>query len=481
MQVIPTIICGGAGSRLWPVSREQHPKPFIRLADGQSLLQKAYLRAALPGVRDVLTVTNRELYFKVKDELQEVGVKLVASYILEPFGRGTAAAVACAALRVEAAHGPDAVLLVLPADHLIEKQAAFAAAVESAARLASQGRLVTFGIRPDRPETGYGYIHAQGDRVERFVEKPTREKAEEYIASGYLWNSGMFCFAAGTAIREMQAHCPELVAAVRDCLARSAQGPGAALELDAETFAKVPDTSFDYAVMEKSSVASVVQADLGWSDIGSWSAIADLAPGDAEGNRIEGDACLHDVSGCYVRGDDRLVAAVGVSNLVIIDTRDALLVADQSRAQDVKHIFAQLKGMGHEAAKLHPLVHRPWGTYEVLEEGAGFKIKRIEVKAGASLSLQMHHHRSEHWIVVNGTAKVVNGDREFLLQANESTFIPAENRHRLENPTQNPLVLIEVQCGGYLGEDDIVRFDDRYGRVRAGEPAADPASPATRR
>jgi len=481
MKVIPTLICGGAGSRLWPVSREQHPKPFIRLADGQSLLQKAYLRAALPGVSEVLTVTNRELYFKIKDEFQEAGAPLAASFILEPFERGTAAAVACAALRVEAAHGPDAVLLVLPADHLIEKQAAFAAAVASASRLASQGRLVTFGIHPDRPETGYGYIQANGDRVERFVEKPSHEKAREYIAAGYLWNSGMFCFDAGTAIREMQAHCPDVLAAVRECLARSAQGPGAALELDAETFAKVPEISFDHAVMEKSRAASVVQADLGWSDIGSWTAIAELATGDANGNRIEGEAWLHDVAGCYVRSDGRLVAAVGVRNLVIVDTRDAVLVADQSRAQDVKHIFAQLKGKGHDAAKLHPLVHRPWGTYEVLEEGAGFKIKRIEVKPGASLSLQMHHHRSEHWIVVNGTAKVVNGEREFVLQANESTFIPAENKHRLENPASIPLVIIEVQCGGYLGEDDIVRFDDRYGRVRAAEPAADPASPAARR
>jgi mannose-1-phosphate guanylyltransferase len=473
VQVIPTLICGGAGSRLWPVSRELHPKPFIRLADGQSLVQKAYLRARLPGVSETLTVTNRELYFKIKDEFQEVGAPLGASFILEPFGRGTAAAVACAALRIEALHGPEAVLLVLPADHLIENQPAFAAAVEQAVDLAAQGRLVTFGIRPTRPETGYGYIEPRGDRVERFVEKPSRQKAEEYVAAGYLWNSGMFCFTAGTVLREMATHCPDVLTAARECLARSAAAPGAAIELDADPFATVPDISFDYAVMEKSGAVSVVPADIGWSDIGSWSAIAELAEADANGNRIEGDAYLHDVEGCYVRGDDRLVAAVGVRNLVIVDTRDAVLVMERSRAQDVKHIFAQLKGKGHEAAKLHPLVHRPWGTYEVLEEGAGFKIKRIEVKAGASLSLQMHHHRSEHWIVVNGTATVVNGDRELVLHANESTFIPAENKHRLENATQDPLVLIEVQCGGYLGEDDIVRFDDRYGRV--------PSAAATRR
>ena len=480
MQVVPTIICGGAGSRLWPVSREQHPKPFIRLADGQTLLQKAYLRSALPGVTQVLTVTNRDFAFKIKDEFQEAGGKLASAFILEPFGRGTAAAIACAALQVEARHGPGTIMLILTADHLIEKQAAFAAAVQSAAELAASGRLVAFGIRPDRPETGYGYIQARGDEIERFVEKPTVEKAREYIAAGYLWNSGMFCFAAGTVISEMARHCPSVLAAVRACLARSSEGPDGSLELDPETFAKVPDISFDYAVMEKSKLASVVPGDLGWSDIGSWSAIADLVSADAKGNRVEGDAVLHGATDCYVRAEDRIVAAVGVENLLIVDTRDALLVADKAHAQDVKHVFAHLKGKGLDAAKLHPLVHRPWGTYEVLEEGAGFKIKRIEVKAGASLSLQMHHHRSEHWIVVNGTAKVVNGDREFLLQANESTFIPAENRHRLENPTANPLVIIEVQCGGYLGEDDIVRFEDRYGRVRE-EAAADPASPVARR
>ena len=274
MQVIPTIICGGAGSRLWPVSREQHPKPFIRLADGQSLLQKAYLRAALPGVSHLLTVTNRDLHFKIKDEFQELGAQLEASFVLEPFGRGTAAAVACAALRIEAAHGPDAVMLVLPADHLIENPSAFTAAAGSAAKLAAAGALVTFGIKPDRPETGYGYIQADGDRVVRFVEKPSLEKAREYVDAGYLWNSGMFCFAAGTVVREMSVHCPEILAAVRACLARSSEGPDGALELDAESFARVPEISFDYAVMEKSKAASVVQGDFGWSDIGSWSAIA---------------------------------------------------------------------------------------------------------------------------------------------------------------------------------------------------------------
>jgi len=477
MRLVPTIICGGAGSRLWPVSRDQHPKPFIRLADGQSLLQKAFLRAALPGVVEVLTVTNRELYFKTRDEYREVdrtGTPL--AFILEPFGRGTAGAIASAALRTAATHGDDAVLLVLPADHLVEDEAAFVAAVESAGRLAQDGRVVTFGIRPTLPETGYGYIEASGTDVVRFIEKPPLEKAKEYVASGrFLWNSGMFCFAAGTIIEEMSVHCPEILAAVRECMARSANMPApgaAALELDADAFAKVPDNSIDYAVMEKSRRASVVPCDIGWSDIGSWSAIAELTAADPNSNRIEGNAYLHDVTGCYVRASERVIAAVGVENLVIVDTRDALLVAQKGRAQEVKQIYAQLKAEGHEASKTHPLVHRPWGTYEVLEEGPGFKIKRIEVKPASSLSLQMHHHRSEHWIVVQGVAKVVNGERELMLNANESTFIPAGNKHRLENPTPDPVVIIEVQCGSYLGEDDIVRFDDQYGRVRSA-PAAD--------
>lgn len=473
MRLIPTVLCGGAGSRLWPVSRELHPKPFIRLADGESLLHKAFLRGAvLPGAAEVLTVTNRELFFKTQDEYREVNAAgIPTAYILEPFGRNTAAAVASAALRVAQAHGDDAILLVLPADHLILDQPAFAQAVAQAAALASEGRLVTFGIRPEAPETGYGYIESRGNEVLRFVEKPSLEKAREYVESGrYLWNSGMFCFAAGTVVSEMQAHCPELLAAVRDCMGRSrlATGNGVAqVELDVESFAKVPDISIDYALMEKSRRVSVVPCAIGWSDIGSWSAIGELAAADEHRNRIEAETVLHDVSDCYIRGEGRMVAAVGVDNLVIIDTPDAVLVASKARAQDVKHVYARLKAQGHEAHKLHRTVHRPWGTYTVLEEGPGFKIKRIEVKPGARLSLQSHKQRSEHWIVVRGTARVTNGEREFDVQTNESTFIPSGNRHRLENATREALAIIEVQSGPYLGEDDIVRYDDQYGRVKA--------------
>lgn len=473
MVLIPTILCGGAGSRLWPVSRALHPKPFIRLADGQSLLQKAFLRGALlPGAAEILTVTNRELLFQTRDEFREVNDKgLANAYLLEPFGRGTAAAVACAALHVSRAHGPEAVMLVLPADHLILDQAAFATAVAQAEALARQGRIVTFGIRPTAPETGYGYIEARGSDVVRFVEKPSAEVARGYVESGrFLWNSGMFCFAAGAVLEEMRTHCPDLLAVVERCMAASTtvEVEGSTrVELEPESFATVPDTSIDYAVMEKSRRVAVVACDIGWSDIGSWTAIGELVEADADGNRVEGTAVLHDVSGCYIRASGRVVGVVGLDDVVIVDTADALLVAARDRAQDVKSIYARLKAGGDETHRLHRTVHRPWGTYTVIEEGPGFKIKRIEVKPGASLSLQMHHHRSEHWIVVSGTADVVNGDRELTICMNESTFIPAGSRHRLHNATEDPLVLIEVQTGDYLGEDDIVRFEDKYGRAAA--------------
>lgn len=469
--LIPTILCGGAGSRLWPVSRELHPKPFIRLADGQSLLQKAYLRGAqLPSVSHLMTVTNRELFFKTEDEFREVNTSQAsASFILEPFGRNTAPAIAAAALSVAQTHGSDAIMLVLAADHLIADQVTFQQAVLEAVELAQQGKLVTFGIQPHAPETGYGYIESEGNRVLRFVEKPTLERAQEYLASGrFLWNSGMFCFAAGAMLEQMEQHCPAILAATRACIEKSrlATGTGfSQLELDASTFSSVPDDSIDYAVMERSDQVAVVPCNIGWSDIGSWSALGDLDAADANGNRVQGEVMLHNTYNCNIQADGRLVGTVGVNNLIIVDTPDALLVADRAQAQEVKHIFASLKAQGHEAHKLHRTVHRPWGTYTVLEEGDGFKIKRIEVKPGASLSLQMHHHRSEHWVVVNGTAKVINGDREIIINTNESTFIPAGQKHRLTNPGTKSCVLIEVQSGNYVGEDDIVRFHDSYGRV----------------
>lgn len=475
MTLIPTILCGGAGSRLWPVSRELHPKPFIRLADGRSLLQKAFLRGALlPGAGEVLTVTNRELFFKTEDEFREVNsAALPTSYILEPFGRNTAAAVASAALQVLEQHGADAQLLVLPADHVILDEPAFARAVLEASALAARGKLVTFGIRPDRPETGYGYIEANGTDVVRFVEKPSLHKAQEYLASGrFLWNAGMFCFSAGAMVAAMEKHCPAILNATRECIAvsRRASGKGfTQVELDADAFAKVPDDSIDYAVMEKASLTAgavaVVACDIGWSDIGSWSAMGELIEPDSNGNRIEGEVLLHDVQNSFIQSNDRLIGAVGVKDLLVIDTADALLVAHRDRAQDVKVLYSRLKSDGHEAHRLHRTVHRPWGTYTVLEHGPRYQIKRIDVKPGGRLSLQMHHHRSEHWIVVSGMAKVTCEDREYFVSTNESTYISAGHKHRLENPGVLDLVMIEVQSGEYLGEDDIVRFDDVYGRA----------------
>lgn len=471
MHLIPTILCGGAGSRLWPLSRELHPKPFIRLADGQSFLQKTFLRAAaLSQVKEVLTVTNRELFFKIKDEFQQVNQHgLNTSFILEPFVRNTAAAVAAAALQVISTYGEEACLLILPADHLIADLDAFTLAIEEAKKLAQQGLVVTFGIQPTRPETGYGYIEAKDNKVINFIEKPSLIKAQEYFNSKlYLWNSGIFCFTAKTLLQEMKIHCPEILLATTQCLEQSKKVSGEKIiqiELDAITFNKVPENSIDYALIEKSKNLAIVPCNMGWNDIGSWNALGNLVPSDLDGNRVEGQALLYETANCYIRSESRMIGAVGIKNLLVIETPDAILVADKSYDQEVKHIYARLKEQKHEAHKFHRQVHRPWGNYTVLEEGPRFKIKRIEVKPGASLSLQMHHHRSEHWVVVSGMAKVINGDEEMFIRTNESTYIPAGHKHRLENPGVLPLIMIEVQSGDYMGEDDILRFEDAYGRV----------------
>ena len=472
--LIPVILSGGAGTRLWPVSREAHPKPFIVLPDGESLLQKTLLRAAALKPASILTVTNRDYFFITRDAYAEVVLApgITLDYLLEPAGRNTAPAIAAAAWRIREQFGDAATMLVLPSDHLIRDATAFAEAVEAAAELAEQAYLVTFGIAPSGAETGFGYIEADQARklggaglaVRRFVEKPTREKAEEYLASGrYYWNSGMFCFGVGEFLRELARCAPEVsdaVAAAWQATPRN-QTPVA---IDAESFGRIADISVDYAVMEKAERVAVVPGRFDWSDIGSWQALGDLVPADAAGNRVQGQVVLVDSSDCFVRSEDRVVAALGVQNLLVVDTPDALLVADRSRAQDVKSIVRQLKDSGHESARLHRTVHRPWGTYTVLEEGPRFKIKRIVVKPGASLSLQYHHRRSEHWVVVSGTAKIVNGEQEILLAADQSSYIPAGTAHRLANPGAVNCVMIEVQSGDYLGEDDIVRLDDHYGR-----------------
>lgn len=479
--LIPVILSGGAGTRLWPVSREGHPKPFMKLADGESLLLKTYVRAAAVALNserggEILTVTNRDYYFMSKDELAKasLGERQAGVFLLEPVGRNTAPAVALAAHHVVEKFGRDALMLILAADHLIKDQSDFAVAVNEAAALARQDKLVTFGIVPTGPETGFGYIEAgeaigKGRQVVRFVEKPSIEKARDYVSAGnFLWNSGMFCFKAGVILDEMAKHAPDVATAAEACWAALRQINAAGdvmLEIPADAFSAVPDISIDYAVMERSSNVAVVPADFGWSDIGSWNAVSDLVAPDENNNRATGEAIFVDSKNTFVQSEDRLVAAVGIDNLMIIDTPDALLVAHPDKAQDVKKVVAQLKKQNHDAYKLHRTVARPWGTYTVLEEGPRFKIKRIEVKPGGSLSLQMHHHRSEHWIVVSGMARVVNGDREIFVSTNESTYIPAGHQHRLENPGVMDLVMIEVQSGEYLGEDDIVRFQDVYGRA----------------
>ena len=471
MQIIPTILCGGAGSRLWPVSRELHPKPFIRLEDGLSLLQKAFLRGAnLDGVAEILTVTNNELLFKIEEEFLEINQDhQKTAFILEPLGRNTAAAIAMAALHVKQQYGKDAILLILAADHLITDQKSFINAVITAIDFAQNGKLVTFGMQPHEPNTGYGYIEADGNKVLKFVEKPNLENAQKYLESKrFLWNSGMFLFKAEAILKEMAEHSPDILLATEKCFNLSVNNTKKAsthLMLLEEEFKKIRDCSIDYAVMEKSSKVCVIPCNIGWTDVGSWKALGDLVPADDNGNRISGDVCLYDVKNSYIQSDTRLIGAVGIDNLLIVDTPDALLVADKSRAQDVGKIYTQLKHSDHEVHKIHRTVHRPWGTYTILEESNNFKIKRIVVLPGRKLSLQMHHHRSEHWIVVSGMAKVTNGDQMFFVNINESTYIPAGHKHRLENPGVLDLVMIEVQSGEYLGEDDIIRFEDNYGRI----------------
>jgi mannose-1-phosphate guanylyltransferase len=469
--LIPVILCGGVGSRLWPLSRDSHPKPFIKLADGQTLLQKAFLRGAEQSqVSEIVTVTNRDLFFKIEDQYRQLNHNpLTTTYILEPFGRNTAAAIASAALHIRKTYGDHAVMLVLAADHVIANTQAFADAVQSAIKLANNGRLVTFGIKPLSPETGYGYIEADGANVLRFVEKPDHETAVAYVDSGrFFWNSGMFCFRTRDIIDAMRRYSPEVLSSVSSCIAESRGSSSQGfteIELGADSFMNVPDISIDYAVMEKADNVSVVACDIGWDDVGSWASFSKTVSEDDNGNAVEGVAILHDVQNSYIRSESRLIAAVGVNDLVVIDTDDALLVSTKSRVQDVKHIYNSLKQDGHHLHKIHRTVQRPWGTYTILDEGDSFKAKRIVVKPGGVLSLQMHHKRSEHWTVVSGIATVINGDEVLTLHPNQSTYIPVGNKHRLQNKGSEDVVLIEVQCGHYFGEDDIVRFQDIYGRV----------------
>jgi mannose-1-phosphate guanylyltransferase / mannose-6-phosphate isomerase len=468
--LIPIILSGGAGTRLWPVSRETHPKPFMRIGGGKSLLTQTYDRAlAVCGNIAPLIVTNHDYYFLSQDELATQTA--APRYLLEPTGRNTAPAIAMAAMWAME-QDDDACMLVMPADHLIKDTASFHIAVQHAESLARDGFLVLFGIKPTAPETGFGYIEmgaATGEQarmVERFVEKPDAVTAARYIAQGnYVWNSGMFCFKASTILDAFASYCPALLKAAQQVW-RATKPEGDKIPLPAD-FSALESISIDYAVMEKAKNIAVIPGDFDWSDIGAWNAVADAIPADEHGNTSNNcQTIVIDSYNTHIETKDRLVVAIGLENLLVVDTPDALLVADKSRSQEVREVVSQLKASGHDAHRLHRTVARPWGAYTILEEGPGFKIKRIVVKPGASLSLQMHHHRSEHWVVVSGNAEVVNGEQTIALQANESTYIPAGHKHRLRNSGDTELALIEVQCGAYLGEDDIVRFEDIYGRAK---------------
>lgn len=468
--MINVILCGGAGARLWPVSRELYPKPFIRFSDGQSFLRKSFLRGAhLPQAEGFIVVTNQAFYFKTAEEFANTRLQQKASFILEPFGRNTAPAIAVAALKACREHGENTPLMVLPSDHLITDQEAFSRLAARALQLADAGHLVTFGMTPTAPKTGFGYIEADGERVVGFVEKPSLDKATEYVESGrFLWNAGIFCFHAGVLLAELRRHAPELLQKVEAALDASLENTSDKFTLDETFFAEVPGISIDYAVFEKSDKVAVVRCDnIGWSDVGSWTDYCDFAEDVGDGNRVTHPqhALLHDAANCDINNYNRLVAVLGLENVLVVDTADALLVADKSRAQDVKIVYEKLKQANHEAHRSHPTVHRPWGYYTTLEEGNRFKTKRLGIRPGAKISLQMHHHRSEHWIVVSGMAEVTCGDKTFLVDTNESTYIKAGQIHRVANPGKVDLILIEVQSGDYLGDDDIVRFDDIYGRV----------------
>lgn len=471
----PVILAGGSGTRLWPLSRSLYPKQFLSLTGRETLFTQTLRRLeplAAAGVAHAppLVVCNDEHRFLVAELLRASDAE-GATILLEPAARNTAAAIAIAALEATA-DGDDPVLLVLPADHAIQDTTAFARAVAQGREHADDGALVTFGIHPDAPETGYGYIRAAAPEgpaaVEQFVEKPDRATAERYLAQGgYYWNSGMFMFRAGVLLESLETHAPTILEAVRAAHA-GRRSDLDFVRLDADAFAVAPAESIDYAVMEHTDRAHVIPLDAGWSDIGSWKAVhahANQAGStDARGNAVQGDVVLHEADNSVIHASHRLVGAVGVSDMIIVETADAVLVCPADRAQEVRHLVDRLRETGRAEPDLHRRVYRPWGSYEGLDTGDRFQVKRIIVKPGGCLSLQMHHHRAEHWVVVRGTARVTRDDENFLLSENQSTYIPIGMTHRLENPGTIPLELIEVQSGSYLGEDDIVRYDDQYGR-----------------
>lgn len=470
----PVILSGGSGTRLWPLSRTMYPKQFIRFSseqDASFLVASLKRLPAKLGFAPPVIICNNDHRFLVLEEAERAGVS-PSAVILEPVARNTAPAIAVAALSI-LARDPSGIMVVMPSDHVIRDQAGFAAAVKTAAEVAAEGRLVLFGIKPDSPHTGYGYIrrgkalpkHEGAYAVAEFAEKPKKQVAEKYLASGeYAWNSGIFVFSARTFIEELGRLEPAILKAAEAALKKAREDLGFT-RLDADAFKEAPSISIDYAVMERTEKAAVIPIDVGWNDVGSWSSLWELARHDESGNAVEGEALLVDSANCYVHAERSLVATLGVKDLVIVDTPDALLVADRARVQNVSAIVARLKDEGRREHQTHLRSHRPWGFFETLSIGPRFQVKLLHVKPGGKLSMQMHHHRSEHWVVVHGTAKVTVGETEKLVRENESVYIVATQWHRLENPGKTDLEMIEVQIGSYLGEDDIVRTDDIYQRA----------------
>jgi len=463
VSICSVIIAGGSGTRLWPLSRASHPKQFLPLHDNTTMLQSTVKRLDALDIKSSITICNEEHRFFVAEQLREIDK--LGSIILEPIGRNTAPAIALAALSVD----DDPLLLVLAADHVIKDEDAFTRTISSAIPLAESGKLVTFGIKPNEANTGYGYIKRGkkkdvGFTVDQFEEKPSFELAQDYVSSGnYYWNSGMFLFKASKYLEELKSFRPNIYEVCESSMA-NIQKDLDFLRVDKAKFEACPSESVDYAVMENTKDAVVVPLDSGWSDIGSWSSLWDISEKDVNGNVIHGDVMLHSSNNSYVRTDSKLIAAIGVDDLVIVATKDVLMVSHKGSIQDIKVIVDQLKASRRNEWKLHREVYRPWGKYDLIDTGEHYQAKRITVKPGAKLSVQMHNHRAEHWIIVSGEARVTNGDKTFLLFENESTYIPVGVTHALENPGKEELELIEVQSGSYLGEDDIVRFEDLYGR-----------------
>ena len=469
--LLPVIMAGGTGSRLWPMSRELYPKQLLRLYGQRSMLQETVLRLDDVDAREPVVICNQEHRFLVAEQLRQIN-KLSHNIILEPVGRNTAPAIALAALSA-IENGDDPILLVLAADHIINNKLAFHQAIKSAFKFALQGRLVTFGIVPTGPETGYGYIHRGQEetldeqiayQVSRFVEKPNKETAESYIASGeYYWNSGMFMFRAKKYLEELEKFRPDILDACKAAI-QGCKESDEFIKVDRDLFIACPDESVDYAVMEKTTDAVVVGFDADWSDVGSWSALWEVSPKDDKGNVLTGDTFLHNANNCYINTDEKLIAAIGVDDLVIINTKDAVLVVNKDQVQDVKKVVEYLKANHRSEYKRHREIYRPWGRCDVVVQTERFNVNRITVKPGAAFSMQMHHHRTEHWVILSGTGEVTIKDQKFLLTENQSTFIPIGAQHRLENPGKIPLELLEIQSGSYLGDDDIIRIKDQYGR-----------------